>query len=95
MKGYRFYEEFDNKRKGISNGNVVAVIPENRWTEQYPDGSIDVIYDVIGAVFYHPNSDVCGTGASQGYLSESCKRVSESKARKIHPKLFEVLDMPD
>ena len=92
MRGVRFYEEFDNKRKGISNGNVVAVIPENRWIKEYADGSTDLIYDAISAVFYHPDSDVCGTGVSQGYLRASCKRVSESKARKIHPRLFEVLD---
>ncbi len=92
MNGYRFYEEYNDKRKGISQGNVVAIIPETRRIEQYPDGSLDVIYDVIGAVYFHPNSDVCGTGASQGYLTESCKRISESKARQIHPALFQYLD---
>lgn len=95
MKGYRFYEEYSDKRKGISSGNVVAIIPENRWTIRHHDGSVDVIYHAIGAVYFHSNSDVCGTSATQGYLSEGCKRISESKARQIHPALFQYLDQAD
>jgi len=95
MKGIRFYEEYNDKRKGISNGNVVAVIPENRWIIEHADGSTDLIYDAISAVFYRPNSDVCRTGVSQGYLWDSCKRISESKAREIHPALFQYLDQAD
>ncbi len=50
MKGVSFYEEFANKRKGVSEGNCVAV------------------------------------------LVERCKRVSEQRAREIHPELFKYLE---
>lgn len=95
MEGIRFYEEFENKRKGISNGNVVAVIHENNWYRQDATGRLQLLYEAIGAVYFYPNSPVCGTGVSQEYLWSTCKRVSESKAREIHPELFTVLDKPD
>lgn len=92
MVGIRFYEEYSNKRKGIKQGNVVAVIPENKWIDYRSHGTAELLFDGIGAVFFYPNSPVCGTNVAQGYLRESCKRISESKARQIHPALFQYLD---
>lgn len=83
MKGYRFYEEFSHKRKGISAGNVVAIDVDAR----YASGGI-VGYYSIGSVFDWPNSDVAGTFTSCDYLRTKCKRVSETHARDVHPKLF-------
>lgn len=92
MKGVRFYEEFDNKRKGESRGNIVAVFPENTWLHRDSTGKLHRMFDCIGAVYFHPNSEVAGSNISKGYLQEFCKRVSEERARQVHPKLFWVLD---
>lgn len=97
MKGVRFYEDFTdkrNKRKGESQGNVIAVFPENTWL-RCDEGVLYRMFDGIGAVYFYPNSPVGGCNVSQGYLWESCKRVSEAKARQVHPSLFAVLDQAD
>lgn len=92
MKGVRFYEEFDNKRKGISQGNVIAVFPDLSKLHRYADGTADLVFDCIAAAYSYPDSPVCGSQVSQGFLRESCKLTSEAKARQVHPQLFWVLD---
>jgi len=49
-------------------------------------------YEAIAAVFALHNSRVAGTGVALDYLRQKCRRISEAKARKIHPALFERLD---
>jgi len=94
MKGYRFYEELDNKNRKaeMSKGNVVAVLLQENgrgWSPLYaPDGTMEA----IGAAYYHKNSPVASTGVSMGYLRDACRRVTEKRAREIHPLLFEYLD---
>ena len=88
MKGYRFYEELEDKNRKAekSAGNVVAV-----WYE----GGINWVngcYEAVCALFGHPNSAVCGGAVPPRYLAKSCRRVSEKRAREIHPRLFEYLD---
>lgn len=93
MKGYRFYEEIENKGKKDekSNGNVIALfLDENNDPTSYPYGPKQV-WSGLGAVYFHENSPVSVTGISPDYLREDCKRVSEEKAREIHPRLFERL----
>ena len=51
-----------------------------------------ICYEAIAAVFDWPNSPVAGTGVACDYLRHKCKRISEAKARIIHPALFERLD---
>ena len=107
MKGIRFYQEFRDARKRVPTGNVFARMlpdPEAECTcedhpnpdcpayvaalfRQHPEGFVP-IYD-------WPNSAVAYSGASDEYLRKRCKRVSEAKAREIHPRLFERLDMED
>jgi hypothetical protein len=90
MNGIRFYLEHNtpkDKRQNNHSGNVIAVLHEN-----YIVTHDDIVYDAIGAIFYHANSAVCGTQCSQLYLTEKCKRISEEKARSIHPMLFQYLD---
>ena len=48
----------------------------------------------LGAVYDYANSPVAGTAASLDYLRK-CKRISEAKARQVHPALFGVLDRAD
>ena len=89
MNGIRFYEELDNKnRKGeISQGNVIArVLGQDRITDN------GVMCETISALFFHPNSVVCGSAASLNYIYKNCRRISEEKAREIHPNLFVYLD---
>jgi hypothetical protein len=92
MKGVRFYEELHNKNRTAetSQGNIVAVFYE---TPRVQDG--DTVFDAAGAVYFEENSPVCGTSVGQVYLSTSCRRVSEKRAREIHPSLFVWLDGDD
>jgi hypothetical protein len=87
MRDITFYREFQNRSKTKPTGNVLAVIRENRC----PDGSMEA----MGALFDRANSPVVTTAASGDYLREKCKRVSEAKARQVHPALFERLDQAD
>jgi len=91
MIGHRFYEEFTSKRKRVSAGNVFALcIPtaEPRDVASYmrrnPGG--------VGALFDEPDSAVCYTGCSWEWLRTKCVRVSERRAREIHPRLFAYLE---
>lgn len=88
MKGVRFYEEFSSKRRGISEGNCIAVLAANGY--QVVDG--DRIYDAIVAPFGRPNCSPSSGSVASGYLRKKCKRVTEAQARKIHPRLFQLLD---
>lgn len=88
MKDVRFYEEFSNKRKGISAGTVIAVLTD--W--DIASGMYDKngrIYEAIGALFDEPNSSVASTSVHENYLRENCKRVSQKRALEIHPRLIE------
>ena len=93
MKGYRFYLEHESakdKRAGKHSGNCFAVLlgKDGRPLRQ----SDPKMVEGIGAVYEHPDSGVAGTSADRGFLREKCKRISESKAREVHPKLFIILD---
>ena len=91
MKGIRFYEEFKNKRKPeTSKGNVIALLTDTRRIESH--WKVQLIWDSVSAVFFRPNSSVCYSSVCQEYLQEKCKRVSEERARQVHPKLFEYLE---
>lgn len=82
MRGFRFYEEFSNKRKGVSAGQVVAVSTEH---------TRGVMLDAVASVFDRANSPVESTMVDRGWLRQKCKRVSEERARQVHPKLFSYL----
>ena len=104
MKGYRFYEELENKgRKGEKSlGNVVAALLQPRgrgWDFISIPGSVPGVkygrtwkVECVSALFAEPNSPVCGSQVTTEYPWERCRRVSESRAREVHPKLFEYLD---
>lgn len=92
MKDIRFYEEFKNKRKGISAGNVFAAF---KMPADYASGDpyrsrYDGLCFGSAAIFDEPNSPVAGTGVSREFLVKKCKRISEARAREIHPLLFEM-----
>lgn len=85
MKGVRFYADYGSKkakRKGGDAPNALAIIVDAKRIENG-----DLVYDGMGAVFEHRNSGVASTGVSLSYLRESCKRISEAEAYRIHPNL--------
>lgn len=93
MKGYRFYAEYDSpaaKRRREGNGNVVAVLLDEHGAEYWIPGK--PIMKCISAIFSHPNSPVASGGVHRGYLARKCRRVSEARAREIHPAMFAWLD---
>jgi hypothetical protein len=89
MNGIRFYLDFETprrKRRGEHEGNVTAVFVGRE--HRCPDGS----QEAIGAVYYWPNSAVASTAVSRSWLTVCAKRISEARAREIHPALFDRLD---
>lgn len=93
MKGVRFYLEHESpahKRRGDHTGNVAAIFPDNRFW-----GGGLYLVEGIGPLLDDSNSPVCGCSYSLDFLRTCCKRIPESKAREIHPRLFERLDMED
>ncbi|MGO8929305.1 MAG: hypothetical protein ACLQU3_20760 [Limisphaerales bacterium] len=90
MNGIRFYHEFTNNSEQQSVGTVVAALVGNGhfWSAD------KVCYEALSGLFDHPNSVVGGTAVARDYLHDKCKRISEDKARTIHPALFERLDQP-
>ena len=94
MKGYRFYLEFDStadKRKGVARGKCMAVLlgKDGKPLRQSDPKMVECIAGV-----YDQHDSVCGgTSASRDYLRKNCKRVSENKAREIHPSLLKYLEM--
>jgi len=88
MSGMCFYEEFSDTSKRSSAGTIVAALVCNGlyWS------SGRVCYEAVAGLFDQPNSPVAGTGVACNYLRQKCKRISEAKARTIHPALFERLD---
>lgn len=78
MKDYVLFEE-------IGQGNVFAAFKPMR-----KNGSKNI--DGLGAVYFRKNSAVASTSASPDYLKTKCRRISENRARKIHPRLFQLLE---
>ncbi|HEY9516345.1 MAG TPA: hypothetical protein VIQ74_11760 [Gemmatimonadaceae bacterium] len=90
MRGYRFFEEFSDGRFETSSGNVIAVDITGESFVQ--EGG--VCYGAVVAFpdSATPNSPVLGRLFNAEYLGARCRRISESRARSIHPRLFEYLD---
>jgi len=95
MKGYRFYAEYEDKKAKRKDNpppkNVVALLldkgrPIGHWRRD------TYFCECVSAVFYHANSGVCHGSVHDEYLRDNCKRISEAKAREIHPQMFVVLD---
>jgi hypothetical protein len=96
MKYVRFYLEHDSKthkRLNDHNGNVIAVLDTmGNGFIPYEQGSGTWGWETMSAVYFYPNSPVASGSASEEYISSHCKRISDSRAREIHPNLFVRLD---
>ena len=91
MKGWRFYEEFETQERKHSMENVIAV--DTTAPIFLEDGSSGCpLRKCASAWFFQPNSPVTSSSIGLSYIQHYCKRVSEAKARTIHPKLFEYLE---
>ncbi|HEX5438713.1 MAG TPA: hypothetical protein VFW98_16295 [Gemmatimonadaceae bacterium] len=90
MRGFRFFEEYTNATKAQSAGNVIAV-----QTSDDPfvkEGEICVHALCAYPDDCAPNSPVLARLCSAEYLGRHCERITEARARAVHPKLFEYLD---
>ena len=94
MKGYRFYEELENKGRKAeqSKGTIVAVLWENYQVELDGYNEYYAQYDAVAGILDEPNSEAGSVVVPDRWLRENCKRVSERRAREIHPQLFAYLD---
>ena len=92
MKGIRFYEELRNKgrKNETSRGTVFAafIVKDGPWHGR----NREPFYEGIGSVSDHKGFGVCGSQASLDYLRGDCRRISEARAREVHPELFSILD---
>lgn len=94
--GFEFYEEIAraNDNTECSKGTVVAVdVSPTSWWRWNFDAQ-DYVRGAFGGVYDTPNSPVCSTNVSKGYLREHCCQISEERARELHLALFEVLEAP-
>jgi hypothetical protein len=86
VKDVRFYLEFRSsyaKRKGKDHtGNCIA-----RFLNDDP-----FVLEGLASLFSWPNSPVASTSFRRSFLRLRCKRITEAKAREIHPRLFEFLE---
>ena len=90
MRGFQFFEEYGDAARGASTGNVIA-IPGVEPSFVQPGG---ICFQVICASqeARTPNSPVRPAYVNVEYLGKRCRRISEMRARMIHPRLFEYLD---
>lgn len=94
MKGFHFFLEYPTEKArrkatrakiGDHSGTVLAAPV---WGERSWVPGKDMVFECVSAVQDIPNSPVCGSQCSVGYLREKCLRISEAQAKEIHPKLF-------
>ncbi|MGI8844204.1 MAG: hypothetical protein ACR2HZ_10925, partial [Gemmatimonadaceae bacterium] len=90
MRGYNYFEEYTSTQRAASTGNVIAV-PETLRSFVQP-GGICLPVVCAGEDESSPNSPVSPTFLLAEYLGTHCKRVTEVRARSIHPRLFEYLE---
>ncbi|MDQ3673294.1 MAG: hypothetical protein M3365_02830 [Gemmatimonadota bacterium] len=89
MRGFKFFEEYEEYERG-SAGNVIALKLSERSFIQ--PGAI--CFEAVCADEHAriPNSPVRPSYVNVEYLGKRCRRISEARARDIHPRLFEFLD---
>ncbi len=96
MKGYWFYEVYKDKGKGISDGNVIAIFCQTDEHGHYGPrvfySGMEPCYECMAPLPFEEDSPVCNGSVSMYYLAARCKRISEKRAREIHPHMFERLD---
>lgn len=104
MNGLRFYADYGTRK--LRDADTVAHRSTLATTPAPARNAIAVSLDKDGrplvgngsgieclaATMFSPNSDVSVTVVSPEYLRDCCRRIGETEARRIHPRLFERLD---
>jgi hypothetical protein len=90
MSLYKYFEEYTTAQREASTGNVIAV-PERMASVVQPGG---ICLPVVCASEEDttPNSPVSPALLMAEYLGTHCRKISEARARRIHPRLFEYLE---
>jgi hypothetical protein len=90
MKGYRFYEEVHHKDTHLEFSNETVVAVKWEGNKRVYDG----VYAARNLRQYKPfpAAEIVEDWLTQLYLDSECRRVSEKRAREIHPRLFECLE---
>ena len=96
MKGIRFYAEYDSPKAKRDNDpspeNCIAIFVNNKGqAEAFYSGKY-ACYECACGLLDQANSPVCSSSIPIHILSKYYKRISEAKARKIHPLLFRYLE---
>lgn len=94
MKGYRFYEVYASKkakRKRESQGECLALCVDEEWYFTFNGQRNVAVKGAVSAVYDGPDSPVGYGAVGREFLRERCRRVSEKRAREIHPRLVEYL----
>lgn len=88
MKGYTFYLEYPSKQdKRKKRGNPTVLVAYGKPFLSGQSGKIACVETVSAAIEGDRNLFTSGA-ASLDYIRENCTRVSEAKARSIHPEIF-------
>ncbi|MDQ6830998.1 MAG: hypothetical protein M3081_19215 [Gemmatimonadota bacterium] len=87
---YTFFEEYEDQAFQQSAGNVIAVYFSNELVIK--DGNVLFRAVCADEECQTPNGPVTPTFFEAEYLGTHCRKISEERARDIHPKLFEYLD---
>jgi len=99
MKGYTFFLEYPSSKEkkqgraksgelGNHTGSIFARYDSDWWISE----NNEIMIGGAGAIYNQENSPCCSCSASQEYIDDRCKRVSEAIARKVHPNLFRYLE---
>jgi hypothetical protein len=96
MNGVTFYLEYESaraKRKGESLNTVIAVYyDKSKFARGAYQSSGEWVRECASVLSTELRTHICGSSCSDGYLREKCKRISEAKAREIHPELLAYLE---
>jgi hypothetical protein len=98
MKGYWFYLKYESpedKAKGVHSGNCLAVLFKHTgWKkrrETFQSGG-SLLVRCYAPCFRYPNAPCVPAAVAIHYLNSRCKRITEKRAREVHPKLFERIE---
>jgi hypothetical protein len=89
MIGIHFYEQFKDEQKRESAGKAIAVFVQ-QW--KYGSEAQGRLFDAVVGHLNRSNPPVVHSTVSERYLKKKCRRVSEYRAKEIHPNLFRLLD---
>lgn len=88
MKHVAFYEDYLTYKSKGQHNNCIAVL-----LVRHSDNDENVV--IVAPFFILANSICCVTEIHKSSLHDHYLKISEDRARRLHPKLFERLDWED